>query len=267
MKLSEIYALADKIAPKKLSDEFCARYGAYDNSGVLVDCGEEIKGVLFSLDLSFAAIEKAIANGCNLIITHHPAIYGKIADICVGDTLGEKLVACIKKGISVISMHLNLDGAIDGIDESLRDGVCLATNTKKANDEKVMHPLEEGGYGRVYGIQATRLETLALGIEKEFSTKRVLVYGDMNKEITRVASFCGAGVDEGAIAFAKAQGGDVIISSDFKHHLIALALESNLAVVILPHYASENYGFEKYYKKICQQLDMPCVFHTDTMLL
>ena len=91
--------------------------------------------------------------------------------------------------------------------------------------------------------------------------------GESNKEITRVASFCGAGVDENSIAFAKAQGVDVIVSSDFKHHLLALALESGLAVVILPHYASEHYGFEKYYKKIRQQLDIPCIYHTDTILL
>lgn len=266
MKLSDIYAVADSVAPKRLSDEYCERYGAYDNSGVLVDCGEDIKGVLFSLDLSFAAIEKAIASGCNLIITHHPAIYGKIADIRTDDILGEKLIACIKNGISIIAMHLNLDGANGGIDESLRDGICRAI-TAKADKEVVMHPLSCGGYGRAYDVQNCTLQNFTLSIEKEFSSKRVLVYGDIHKNISRVASFCGAGVDEGAIAFAKAQGADVIVSSDFKHHLIALALEKGVAVVILPHYASENYGFEKYYKKICQQLDMPCVFHTDTILL
>ena len=59
MKLSEIYKIADGIAPKRLSDEYCRLYGAYDNSGVLVDTGDEIKGILFALDLSNAAIAKA----------------------------------------------------------------------------------------------------------------------------------------------------------------------------------------------------------------
>ncbi len=267
MKLSEIYKVADTYAPKRLSDEFCLRYGAYDNSGVLVDCGEEIKGVLFSLDLSLLAIDKAVEEGCNLIITHHPAIYGKIADIRTDDVLGEKLIACIKRGISVISMHLNLDACEDGIDESLRNGICLAASTDKAENERIMNSLDLGGYGRAYDVNKCTLQTLVLGIEKEFSSKRVLVYGDTDKKIARVASFCGAGVDERAIAFAKAEGADVMVSSDYKHHLIALALESGLAVVILPHYASENYGFEKYYKKIRQQLGIPCVFHTDTILL
>ena len=113
MKLSEIYEIADKIAPKHLSDEYCKAFGAYDNSGLLVEAGEEIEGILFSLDLTNAAIDEAIEKGCNLIITHHPMIYGKIDHVCVSDEklLGAKLVKCLKKGISVLSMHLNLDVA------------------------------------------------------------------------------------------------------------------------------------------------------------
>ncbi len=267
MKLNEIYQIADTVAPKRLSDEYCQMYGAYDNSGILVDCGEEITGILFSLDLSTAAIDKAIGMGANLILTHHPAIYGKIGDICVGDPLGEKLVRCIKNGISVISMHLNLDCASEGIDEYLQAGICKATGSVKAKNERIMHPLQAGGYGRAYDVEKTTLALLRGEMEKEFSTKRLLVYGEEKREITRVASFCGAGVDEGSIAFAKAQKVEVVISSDFKHHLIALALECGLAVMILPHYASENYGFEKYYEKICRQIDIPCAYHTDTILL
>lgn len=267
MKLSEIYALADEIAPKKLSDEYCAKYGAYDNSGVLIDCGDEINGILFSLDLSGEAIEKAIANGCNLIHTHHPAIYGKIGDIRIDDALGKKVIACIKNGISLIAMHLNLDSAKDGIDENLQKGICAVTGVSATENETVMHPLSCGGYGRVYAVQKCSLAKLENGMEKEFSTDKILVYGDREKEISRVASFCGSGIDESAIAFAKEQGADVIVSSDFKHHHIALAIESGLAVIVLPHYASENYGFEKYYQKIRQRLGIPCVYHTDTILL
>ena len=51
MKLNEIYALLDALAPKALSDEFCKTYGAYDNSGVLVDAGGEVDKALFSLTI------------------------------------------------------------------------------------------------------------------------------------------------------------------------------------------------------------------------
>lgn len=271
MKLSEVYKIADTIAPKYLSDEYCRATGAYDNSGLLVEAGEEITGIVCSLDLTNAAIDKAIANGANLIITHHPVIYGKIDHICVNDPLilGEKLVRCIREGISVISMHLNLDVAKDGIDESLMEGILLsAGETAEAGMRSIViqHPIEESGYGRVYDVKKIALGTLAEGMKKVFSTDRITVYGDLKKEVTRVASFCGAGADEGAIVFAKKMGAQVMVSSDFKHHLIQLLTESDISVVVLTHYASEQYGFEKYYKKIRQQVNVPCIYHTENNL-
>ncbi len=272
MKLSEIYKIADEIAPKALSDEYCARYGAYDNSGVLIDTGDEVKSVLFSLDLSNAAIEKAIEAGANLIVTHHPAIYGKIDGVRINDfsPLGEKLVKCIKNGISVLSMHLNLDNAIDGTDESLQEGICLACGMESkgaGTRSTLMHPIEKGGYGRVYGIKEITLFALAENMGKEFSTKRILVYGETDKRINKVASFCGGGADEGAVTFACQEGAQVVVSSDFKHHVLTLAIEKGLCVIALTHYASENYGFKKYYEKIRQRLNIPCGYHTDENLL
>ena len=55
----------------------------------------------------------------------------------------------------------------------------------------------------------------------------------------------------------------MIVSADFKHHVVTEALESGLCVVALTHYASENYGFSKYYKKIQKALEIPCEFYTD----
>ena len=98
MKLSEIYKIADSIAPKALSDEMCQNYGWYDNSGILVNTDEEVNSILFSLDLTMAAVDEAIEKGVKLIITHHPAIYGKISRIDYEDSamLGTKLIKCIK---------------------------------------------------------------------------------------------------------------------------------------------------------------------------
>ena len=92
------------------------------------------------------------------------------------------------------------------------------------------------------------------------------VYGEENKKVNRVASFCGSGADEGSVAFAVRNGADVMISSDYKHHVLALALEVGLSVITLTHYASEEYGFKKYYEKIRQQVGLPCYFHADDLL-
>ncbi len=267
MKLSEFYKIADALAPKRLSDEYCERYGAYDNSGVIVDTGEEIEKAVFSLDLTNEAIEKAKEVGANVIVTHHPAIYGKIGSILSEDLLGEKILSCIKNGISVISMHLNLDVAEGGVDESLMQGVQTASGyaASEKDDVKIMHPLSGGGYGRVYSVAKQTTGELAERIKKEFSSERVVVYGE--KTVNVAASFCGAGGDEEGVRFAKAKGADVIISADFKHHVIVAAIEENLSVIVLTHYASENYGFKKYYEKISRRAEIPCVYHEDKILL
>ncbi len=268
MKLSEIYQIANEIAPKRISDEMCEKYGWYDNSGILVDVGEEITGIVFSLDLTAGAIEEALAKGANLIVTHHPVIYGKISRIDYNDEglLGGKLITCIRNGISVISMHLNLDAAKGGIDESLMEGVALAASSKPTLYAKQC-VMEGGAYGRVYDVEKIKLGALVKGLEKEFSTKRVVLYGDSEREVKRIASFCGSGADEKAIAFARANGAEVMLSADFKHHVLSLAIESGLTVITLTHYASENYGFQKYYEKISSRVEIPCAYHADDFLL
>ncbi len=268
MKLSEIYKIADELAPKALSDEMCAKYGWYDNSGVLVDVGEDIEKILFSLDLSTAAVDEAIEKKVNLVITHHPAVYGKISTIDYHDEslLGNKLIRCIRAGISVIAMHLNLDSAEGGIDESLMEGIARSTGAGTRLLATQL-PLNGGGYGRVYEIIPTPLGELTGAMKATFASERVELYGDTKKSVKRVASFCGSGADEKAIAFARASGAEVMVSSDFKHHVLSLALETGLSVITLTHYASENYSFKKYYEKISRQVEIPCIYHEDNELL
>ena len=268
MKLCEVYKIIDGVAPKSLSDFYCANFGAYDNSGVLVDVGEDIRGVVFSLDFSWGAIEQAKKAGANLIVTHHPAIYGKIGDLRVGDfqPLDEKLIEAIKNGISIVSMHLNLDVAPGGIDECLQCAVC-GCNNEVAAHTSIMHAVENAGYGRAYDVEETTLDALADRLKTALETQRVIVYGKEDATVKRAASFCGAGSDEAAVQFAVAQGADVIVSADFKHHVIALALEKGLNVIALTHYASEQFGFYQFYKKISEGCGLPCVYHKDEALL
>ena len=267
MKLSEIYKIADSIAPKRLSDEYCAASGAYDNSGVLLDTGDEITKIVCSLDFTESAVDKAIALGANLLITHHPAIYGKIGDIRMEDPLGRKLIKCIRNGISVISMHLNLDCAQDGIDESLMQGVRLASGANgSAEVFECLHKISQGGYGKAYDVKEIPFGKLVENINKEFETERTLAYGDKERKIRRVASFCGAGGDVESVDFAKECGADLFISSDVKHHILIYAKEMGLATAVLSHAAAETYGFKKYYEKIRRAVDLPCVWHADDLL-
>lgn len=267
MKTIDAFQILEKHAPMRISEEFCSRFGAYDNSGVLVNTGKEITGALFSLDLSVAAIDRAIRLGANLIVTHHPAIYQKIGAIDCRTLAGSKLVRCIENGVSVVSMHLNLDGAKGGIDESLAEAVASVSGGYVLTS--VMDEISETeGYGRAYKLKnEVPLAALYEGLKRELNAKNVLLFGDKNAKIERVASFCGGGADEKSLAFAKESGAQVVVSSDFKHHILAAAAEEGMSVLAPTHYASEAYGFKKYYEKISRELSCPCVFHADEELL
>ena len=256
MSIADIFETLDRIAPKELSDEYCRLYDAYDNSGVLVDTGKGADSALFSLDFSLGAVEAAAKAGAGLIVTHHPAIYGKIGSLRADDPLGAKLIGCVERGISVVSMHLNLDCAEGGIDDSLAD----ALGGKRC---AVMEPLSKGGYGKICEVEPCAAEKFAERVKSVFSSGRVRFYG--TKEVRRVASFCGAGVSERAIAFALENGADTVVSSDWKHHLVALCLESGCNAVDLTHYASELIGFRNYYKKCQAALPIPCLWHEDPL--
>ncbi|MBP5242123.1 MAG: Nif3-like dinuclear metal center hexameric protein [Clostridia bacterium] len=264
MTLAEFYKKLENFAPKAISDEYCRRYDAYDNSGVLLNCGEEVKKVLFSLDFSSTALDRAVETEANVIVTHHPAIYGKIGEISVDTPLGNKLQRAIKNGISVISMHLNFDCVRGGIDEYLAQGI-----GKKGETVIFFEPLNEEsgvGYGRVYDVETIKAKNLAERLKNTFSTERIICYGE-EKEIKRAASFCGAGASESGIAFAAKHGADCVISSDFKHHLILLALEYGMSVIALTHYAAENYGFERIYQKLKTELGVKSEYFCDRALL
>lgn len=257
MKLDELYEILEGVAPVSLSDEYCRLYGAHDNSGILIDSGAEINGVLFSLDFSLSAITEAKKRGFNAIVTHHPAIYNPISRLSLPtDPQARAIAICVKGGISVVSMHLNFDAAPEGIDYYMMKGL-------GGESARVMDELSEGGYGRVYAVPHTDFATFVQNAKTTFSTERIISYGGGKKPIKTVASFCGAGCDDRAIAFAAENGADAFVSSDLKHHQITALLDRGINVVHIPHYTAEIYGFKKIIQKINDKIAVPTCFYRD----
>ncbi len=261
MKLNEIMSKLEEVAPVVLSDEFCKKYKMYDNSGIIINCGTEIAGALFSLELSGKVVDETKKLGYNLIVTHHPAIYGGISRFDLTDNPQSRALAeCLKSGISVISMHLNFDAAPKGIDYYLMRGL-------GGENAELSAPVQGGGYGRVYSVKEQPFADYVNFVAKAFNSQRVLSYGTPAATVKKVASFCGAGCDEHNIAFAKNNGANVFVSSDMKHHEITALLDSGLNVIVLTHYCAENYGFNQIYLKLKDGLKVPAAFYCRSELL
>ena len=94
----------------------------FDNVGILVGDPEmPVSKAVVALDCTTDAIKTAINNGCELIITHHPIIFSGLKSV-LDDTL---VFEIIKNGLTVISMHTNLDQGDGGVNDALCDVIGL----------------------------------------------------------------------------------------------------------------------------------------------
>lgn len=240
--------MLDSFAPLSLSKKMI-EMGDYDNSGILIKTHDYVKKVLFSLDLSDAVLKRAKRIGADTIVTHHPAIYNPLSSLDVSTALSATVTKAVNMGLNVISMHLNLDVADDGIDHSLAEGL-------GAKKYAILESVDEKhGYGRVFNVDEQTLKDFILHVKDTFNTKKIISYGSKLRKVCKVASFCGGGASHAVSALETGKLDiDVVVTSDLSHHHVKAIIENDLGLVIIPHYVSEEFGFRKYYEKIKNQL-------------
>ena len=229
MKIKDIYSFLDERYPFNLKCDF-------DNCGLLVgDKNAEVTKVVLSLDCVNDTIDFAIKNGANLIITHHPVIFGGIKSV----TEETAVYKAIKNGISVISAHTNLDIAVGGVNDTL----CEALGFKN-----IENYLCEDGFiiRKAQLLRPMSAEELAHDAAKRLGANAR--FTDSGKEIKTVAVCSGSGSD--MLNDAINSGADAYISSEIKHNIFVEAAEKNFTVIDLGHFATEKVIVPK----LCQVL-------------
>ena len=82
MLLKSLTRKIEKKYPLNLAED-------WDNVGLIVgDFDMDVKKVLVSLEANEDVIDEAISKNIDLIVTHHPFIFGKINKINIGDLKG-----------------------------------------------------------------------------------------------------------------------------------------------------------------------------------
>lgn len=238
--LKELGDIMENICPLAVS-EACKALGMHDNSGLIVSRKGGVHKIAFSLDLSEKVVEEAAKSGCDCVITHHPAIYYGLMRIGEDSAAGAAVAAAVAKGMAVFSQHLNLDLAPGGIDDMMAYGLGAVEFTALSS------PCAGAGYGKAFEIPPVSLGEFAERVKVKFGTEKLVVYGDPDRRIEKVASFCGAGGDEAA---EHKDAADVFVTSDAPHHVIREIVENGKALLLLPHYAAENYGFKAFFAKM-----------------
>ena len=75
MQIKLLLQLLDQLAPSVYQE-------SYDNAGMITgNAMWECSGALCSLDATETVIDEAIEKGCNLIVAHHPIIFGGLKKI------------------------------------------------------------------------------------------------------------------------------------------------------------------------------------------
>lgn len=252
MNAKELFAKLCEYAPIELSDKLVQIENGYDNSGIILDCDLDAKKILFCLDLTHESVDYAIGKECGIIVTHHPAIYSPIKRLNEQDPI----LRCAISGISVISMHLNLDCAKEGIDHCLSKGL-------GGEDITILTKLgEEVGYGRVATVNATAGEIFER-YKSEFATEKAWFFGDKNQKITKIASFCGSGFGFKELEETLRAGAQMVVSADIPHHVLKEAIEKGLCVLSCTHYSTENYGMKKFFEFFEKELKEKIYFFDD----
>lgn len=109
MTVKDIMAAIEAFAPPVYQE-------SYDNSGLQVgDPAAIVTGVLITLDVTEQIVDEALGRGCNMIVAHHPVIFGGIKRL-TGRTYVERIVAkAIKNDIHIYAAHTNLDNVYQGV--------------------------------------------------------------------------------------------------------------------------------------------------------
>jgi dinuclear metal center YbgI/SA1388 family protein len=119
-KLSDIVGIINKIAPPHLAED-------WDNVGLQVgDPPATIDRIMVSLDPGHAAVDAAISNSCQLLLTHHPLIFKPLKRISTADETGAVVHKAIRNNLAIASLHTNYDTVDNGVNDLLAAALGLA---------------------------------------------------------------------------------------------------------------------------------------------
>ena len=109
MHIAEIISFLESIANPTLQEQ-------YDNAGLITgDAHWDCKGIICSLDSTEDVVKEAVEKNCNLIIAHHPIIFGGLKKINGKNYVEQTIIAAIKNDIAIYAIHTNLDNVLDGV--------------------------------------------------------------------------------------------------------------------------------------------------------
>ena len=239
MKVNDIEQFLSEVFPKENALD-------YDNVGLIAGDREKVvSAILVSLDLTSKSIAAAKECGANLIVTHHPIIFGGIKALTMDDYVGRTLVELIKSGISVISCHTNLD---------LTDEFGNLAIAELLGAADARH-LDGAVCGVVYELNSAEPVTLKQYCRKvagDLKCSGIITINDPQNKVNKVF-IQGGSFDEDLVRALIRDGVDTVISGEIKHHVCVGLGQMGINTIIAGHSATEQAYLPKMAKVLSEK--------------
>ena len=219
-----------------IEKDYSCRYALeWDNVGLLVGRdNKEVRRIYIALDATDEAIDAAVHEKADMLITHHPLIFGGMKRIVSEDFVGRRILKLVQNDISYYAMHTNYDvcgmAELSGVKMGLQNPEVLEVTS---DGEEAM------GIGQIAdaGREMT-LKECCRKAKEAFGLESVKVFGDLEGKVRRVAICPGSG--KSVIGIAIEKGADVLITGDIGHHEGIDSVAQGLAVIDAGHYGLEH---------------------------
>lgn len=158
-KISDIIDKLEQWAPRSYQE-------TYDNSGLLTgNQDDDVKSIIVALDCTESVVEEAIVKGANLIVAHHPIIFGGLKKLTGRNYVERTVIKAIKNDIAIYAIHTNLDNVHTGVNAMIAEKLGLraleiltpkqgtlsklAFFVPQADTEVVLQAVHEAGAGNI----------------------------------------------------------------------------------------------------------------------
>ena len=157
--IAEVCRFLENWAPPAFAED-------YDNVGLLVgNQNREVSRILVSLDATEQVVDEAIAQGSNLVVSHHPILFKGLKKLNGQSYIARTVEKAIRHDVGLYAIHTNLDNIQTGVNHKIGEklGVKqmeilrpsrgkllhLSVFVPFANQEAVLMALHQAGAGQL----------------------------------------------------------------------------------------------------------------------
>ena len=237
MKIRQVLDALEQFAPLPLQE-------SWDNAGLQLGLTEaDVSGALLCLDVNEQIVDEAIRKGCNLIVSHHPLLFRGLKQISGADYVQRCVIKALKNDIVIISMHTNMDNAMNGVNWKMAER--LGLQNVSFLSPLASHPSSitvEAGSGVVGELlQPMAADDFVLMVKRLFGVECALCNELLRRPIQKVALCGGAG--DFLLDDALRQSADAFITGEMHYHQY-FGYEQRIQICVIGHYQSEQFTSE-----------------------